>query len=142
MKTKFIVLFIVTSIIFIIGCAVKSDTVKAHQDPTIEEIKAIRNISFEANKTLAYTRIASRTDLNQTAQVHLVEAIFDNLSFDKSRSEVLLTLINNPSFCDAAETAILKRINNLSFENTRENILTAISVVKRLKSMKNSSSEQ
>jgi hypothetical protein len=142
MITKLFVSPFAISVIFIIGCAGAGSSKTAYRGTSIEEINAVSKINFESNKTNAYARIASRTDLSEAAQVHLVKAAFDNLSFDDSRSTVLLSLIENPFFCPAAEKAILKRLDGLSFEKTRDNILMAVNAVKALHSSETGDSEK
>ena len=134
MKMKLFTLVFTISAIFITGCSSTYDSETIYDDSTIKEISAVREMNFESNKTDAYTRIASRTDLSEAAQVRLVKTVFDELSFDSSKSTVLLTLIDNPAFCPAAETAIMKRLGRLSFESTKNNILTAVNAVKTLHS--------
>jgi hypothetical protein len=40
---------------------------------------------------------------------------------------VLLALIANPSFCGAAEHAVLESLDKLAFESSRKKVLKAIS---------------
>jgi len=95
-------------------------------DATIAEIDAVESLSFDANRRDAYNRIAARDGLSDAAQVHLVEAVFENLSFENSKQSVLLTLIGNRGFSDAARRVILDRLNDLAFENTRQRLLEAM----------------
>lgn len=95
-------------------------------DPTISEIKAVRELDFQNNKKSAYLRIAIREDLSNQAQVYLVKEVFDNLAFDDSKEHVLLALIDNPSFSTDAEKAILDRMNRIKFNVTKEHLLLAI----------------
>ena len=99
----------------------------APADETIAEIDAVSKLSFDSDRKQGYKRIAERTELRADAQVYLVEAVFEKLSFDNAKEEVLLTLIGNPSFCRAAEQAILEGLDRLAFENSKKRILKAIS---------------
>ena len=132
MKTKILVLLLITSAFFLIGCACTSCNT---QDPARQQINAVRKMSFESNRKTAYLSIAQRPDLSDTAQVQLVKAVFDTLEFDDSKKMVLLALIENPSFSENAETAILKRLNGVSFDNTKANILMAIDAVHTLRNI-------
>lgn len=96
-------------------------------DQTIAEIDAVSNLSFESDRKQGYKRIAQRQGLSAEAQVHLVETALGKLAFDSAKEEVLLTLIENPDFCHAAEQAILEDLNKLAFENSKKKILEAIS---------------
>ena len=96
-------------------------------DPTVAEIDAVGKLSFDSDREQGYKRIAQREGLSAHAQVHLVEAAIGKLAFDNARQEVLLTLIENPGFCDAAEHAILEKLDKLAFENSKKKILDAIS---------------
>lgn len=97
------------------------------KDTTIHEIDAVSKLSFDNDRQVAYKRIAQRAGLSDTAQVHLVEAVFRRLSFEEAKVDVLLTLVKNSSFSPAAEAAILDRLSHLSFENDRSRVLDAIS---------------
>ena len=96
-------------------------------DETIAEIDAVGKLSFDQNRQEGYKRIAEREGLSEGAQVYLVEAILDKLSFDNAKEDLLLTLINNPSFSSAGKQAILEGLDKLAFENTKQKILKAIS---------------
>jgi PBP1b-binding outer membrane lipoprotein LpoB len=64
MKMKLFTFLFTISAIFITGCSNTYDSETIYDDSTIEEISAVRKMNFESNKTDAYTRIASRTDLS------------------------------------------------------------------------------
>jgi hypothetical protein len=96
------------------------------QDITIAEIDAVRKLSFDNDRQSAYGRIAERENLSDEAQVYLVEAVFKNLSFEKAKVDVLLTLVNNRTFSQAAKGAILDRLDGLSFEKDKSQILEAM----------------
>jgi hypothetical protein len=93
----------------------------------IEEIDAVGKLSFEPNRRDAYSRIANREGLSDAVQEHLVNAVFDNLSFEPFKRDVLMTLISNPCFGPAGKQAILTQLDRLSFEPTKAEILEAIS---------------
>lgn len=93
----------------------------------IEEIDAVGKLSFEPSRSDAYERIARRPGVPDAAQEHLVNAVFDNLSFEPFKRDVLMTLIANPCFGPAGRQAILTQLDRLSFEPTKAEILEAIS---------------
>ncbi|UCF15727.1 MAG: hypothetical protein JSW59_20220 [Phycisphaerales bacterium] len=94
---------------------------------TIAEIDAVGKLSFDSERKKGYERIAQREGLSPEAQVYLVEAVLDKLSFDNAKEAVLLALIENPDFSSAAESEILDRIDRLAFESSKNKILKAIS---------------
>ncbi len=96
-------------------------------DTTIQEINAAGMLSFEDDRQRALKRIAQRKGLDDTTQIHLVEAIFRRLDFEQSKVDVLMTLVKNSSFSLAAESAILDRLSQLSFEHDKSKVLDAIS---------------
>ena len=98
----------------------------AEDRSTLAEIDAASRLGFEQNRLPIYTQIASRPSLSPEAQVHLVKAIFQHVSFENERLTPLLKLIANPSFSSAAKEAILNQLNNLGFENNRRTILEAM----------------
>ena len=105
----------------------KPDVVCVPADGTIEEIDAVGKLTFEPSKLDAYMRIAKRPDLHDEAQVHLVNAVFDNLDFEPSKHNVLMAIISNPGFGPAGRQAILSQLDRLDFEPTKTEILEAIS---------------
>ena len=123
------------SAIFASGCVVvvneetREPRERAHlpADQTIAEIDAVSKLAFESDRKQGCKRIAQREGLSAKAQVHLVETALGKLAFDNGKEEVLLTLIENPSFCHAAEQAILEDLNRLAFESSKKKILEAIS---------------
>ncbi len=96
-------------------------------DGTIEEINAAGKLSFEPHRCDAFKRIAQRPGLSDAAQEHLVNAVFDNLSFEPFKRDVLMALISNPCFSPAGRQAILTQLDRLSFEPFKTEILEAIS---------------
>ncbi len=94
---------------------------------TIEEINAAGKLSFDTHRRDAYMRIAKRPELSDAAQVHLVKAVFKNLSFEHFKRDVLMALISNPCFSPAGRQAILTQLDRLFFEPTKTEILEAIS---------------
>ena len=104
---------------------------RAGSGATIAEIDAVTRLSFDSERKTGYESIAAREGLGAAAQVHLVEAVLDRLSFDNAKEQVLLTLIENPDFCRAAKREILERIDSLAFESSKKKILKAINDRKR-----------
>ena len=99
-------------------------------DETIVEIDAIGKLAFDNSRRDGFRRIAQREDISPEAQVHLIRTTFKKLSFENSKKEILLTLINNPNFCTAAEIEILESLDKLAFNNSKEEILEAINNAK------------
>ncbi len=123
------------SILFVGGCGSNSETALNAKDSitladapdkAIWEIDAISRLPFDADRQRAYKAIARRTNLHETVQTYLIQAVFDHLTFEEAKEDVLLTIIRNPSFNGKSRTAILGRIDTLVFENDRERILRAI----------------
>ena len=131
MKNSLIVVGLVVSVLCVGGCVVfVGEETRGHRgdsDATIAEIDAIGKLSFDSERKKGYERVAEREGLGAAAQVHLVEAVLEKLSFDSAKEEVLLTLIENPDFCSAAEREILEMIDRLAFESSKKKILKAIS---------------
>lgn len=121
--------------VWLSGCIV-IDTEKAEswrqesvepEDVTIRQIDAVGKLSRDSNREDGYKRIAHRHGLSTGAQVHLVEAVFENLSRDSAKEGVLLTLIRNRCFRSEAKSAILDRLDGLARESSREKVLDAMS---------------
>jgi hypothetical protein len=93
----------------------------------IREIDAVGKLSLESNREDGYRRIAQRHGLSTGAQVHLVKAVFEHLSLEDSKMNVLLALVHNPSFRSEAKVALLDRLDQLSLEDDRREILAAMS---------------
>ena len=112
------------------GCGVfVGEETRGHRgdsDAAIAEIDAVGRLSFDSERRKGYERIAARDGLGAAAQVHLVEAVLEKLPFDNAKEQVLLTLIENQDFCNAAEREILERIDRLAFESSKKKILKAI----------------
>ncbi len=131
MKNGLLVVGLVVSALCLGGCIVfVGEETRGHRggsDATIAEIDAVGKLSFDSERQEGYERIAQRQGLSPGAQVHLVEAALGKLSFDNAKEEVLLTLIDNPDFCSAAEREILESIDRLAFESSKKEVLKAIS---------------
>jgi hypothetical protein len=136
MRKLLLAVITIWGIAWIGGCVVVVSEEKRHPrrpqvvypaDATIEEIDAVGKLSFDSSRHAAYKRIAERPALSDPAQIHLVEAVFANLSFESAKEDVLLTLIKNPDFSPAARQAILRNLDGLSFESARNRVLSAIS---------------
>ncbi len=100
------------------------------RETTVQEIDAIGRLGFEDDRHRGFKRIAERSDLSDDVQVHLIEATFEKLGFEVSRTDVLLALVNNPCFSSAGETALLERLDRLGFEDSKRRILEAINKAK------------
>jgi hypothetical protein len=95
-------------------------------DVTNSEIDAVSKLSLEDNRRDGYKRIAERRCLCPDVQTHLVEAVFQNLSLEDSKVDVLMALIHNRCFSSPAKAAILQHLDQLSLEDSRRDILDAI----------------
>ena len=128
---------VILAAIWLTGCTVVVHEQRRHPrephvsrvpaDGTIEEINAVGKLSFEPSRSDAFKRIAKRPGLSDAAQEHLVSAVFDNLSFEPFKRDVLMALISNPCFSPAGRQAILTQLDRLSFEPFKTEILEAIS---------------
>jgi len=129
MKNSVLVVVLTAWAVCLAGCLIIAEDEEAicvADDPAIVEIDAISKLSFDADRQHAYKRIAAREGLSEAAQVHLVKEALDNLSFEAAKEDILLTLIRNPGFSSAAESAMLKRLDKFSFESSKNKILEVI----------------
>ena len=136
MNKSLLVVGLLVSAICLGGCIVIVDEetsgpsgpkVYLPDDGTIAEIDAVGKLSFDSDRKQGYERIAAREGISAETQVHLVEAALGKLSFDNAKEDVLLTLIENPDFCSAAERKILEKLDRLAFASNKKKILKAIS---------------
>jgi hypothetical protein len=134
MKTWLLIVGLALATALANGCIVidteKTETSLSSTEPedvTIREIDAVGELSLENNQREAYKRIAQRHNLASGAQVHLVEAVFEHLSLENSKVDVLLALVHNRCFSSEAKGAILDRLDGLALENSRREILSAMS---------------
>jgi hypothetical protein len=139
MKKKLLSAILLILIVCIQGCVIvvdgdqwpqKSQQNNIVSDETITEIDAIGKLAFDNSRREGFKRVAQRENISPEAQVHLIRATFKKLSFENSKKEILLTLINNPNFCSAAEIEILESLDKLAFNNSKEEILKAIDNVR------------
>jgi len=134
MKTWLLIVGLALVTVLANGCIVidteKTETSWSSTEPedvTIREIDAVGRLSLEDNQREGYKRIAQRHNLSGGAQVHLVEAVFEHLSLEDSKVDVLLTLVHNRCFSPEAKGAILDRLDKLALEDSRREILSAMS---------------
>ena len=90
---------------------------------TLAEIDAAARLNFSNARKDALRQIAARPNLSPAVQVHLVNVVYQSLTFDTAKVELLNALIGNPSFSDAARQAIVTQLNRLSFETNKQAIL-------------------
>ena len=95
-------------------------------DVTISEIDAAGKLAFDSDREEAFKKIARREKLSEPAQLHLIDATFKRLAFENAKVDVLLTLVDNPSFTIGAKAALLDRLDRLAFENDKRKILDAV----------------
>jgi hypothetical protein len=93
---------------------------------TLAEIDAAGSLSFDNGRVPALKNVAVRPNLSAPIQVHLINVALNRLSFDVGKEEVLLALIQNPSFSPAGKETVLRRLNSLQFDASRTRILNAI----------------
>lgn len=128
MKSRSIIVGLSVLALWLGGCVVFVDERAADStDATIAEIDAVGELSFGSERKGAYEAIAAREGLAARAQVHLVEAVLNNLEHDSAKEAVLLKLVGNPDFSKAAERAIRESVDKLAFESSRQSVLKAMS---------------
>jgi len=93
---------------------------------TIAEIDAVSRLHSDSAKFEGFKAIAAREGLRAEAQAHLVKPVYESLYSDSDAEEVLLTLINNPGFSNAAKLAILTHLDKLASEKSRIRVVKAI----------------
>ena len=91
--------------------------------PERAEIDAAARLAMDSSRVEALRRIAARPQLSPGAQVHLAVAVFDHVTFESGKVSTLQTLIQNPSFSEAARQTVLVRLHELSFEAHKTSIL-------------------
>jgi len=135
MKKNLLFGFIGISILFVGGChsnsakhfsTGNSNSLVETPDKAIREIDTIARLSFDADRQKAFKAIARRSNLDEAVQTYLIQAVFEHLTFEAAKEDVLLTIIRNPRFNGEGRSAILGSIDRLVFENDREKILRAI----------------
>jgi hypothetical protein len=129
MKKSLLVVGLFLSVICLSGCNVVGGggAWGTKRDKTIARIDAVDKLKFERDRRREYKKIAGRDGISPDAQVYLVKTVFDKLTFENAKEEVLLALIKNPSFCDSGEKTILDSLDKLAFESSKQKILKAIS---------------
>ena len=90
---------------------------------TFAEIDAAGKLGFDSSRTAALKTIASRSNLSEMAQVHLVDTVFRRVGFESSRMIVLQTLIENEAFTNSAKQRLLANLSRLAFESDRVAVL-------------------
>ncbi|MHC4647012.1 MAG: hypothetical protein ACYTBJ_16065 [Planctomycetota bacterium] len=130
MSKGFLAAGMVMSALSLAGCIIVSDEREHPQQPpkdvTILEIDAVSKMALESSRLQGYERIAKRAGLSDATQAYLVEAVFEDLSLESSKLNVLLTLIRNPGFRAAGERAMLENLDKLALESSKRMILDAI----------------
>ena len=90
---------------------------------TLAEIQAAGKLTFDDSRTTAFKSIASRTNLSERAQLHLIDTVFRRLTFENSRITVLQALIENEASTYAAKQRLLGNISKFAFDSNRSAIL-------------------
>ncbi len=129
MKKSLFVVGLFLSAVCLTGCngIVSGKAGGAPRDKTITKIDAIDKLKFDRDKRQGYKKIAGRAGISPDAQVYLVKTVFDKLTFENAKEEVLLALIKNPGFCSSGEKAVLESLDKLAFESSKQKILKALS---------------
>ncbi|MGB7413708.1 MAG: hypothetical protein WA902_05835 [Thermosynechococcaceae cyanobacterium] len=70
--------------------------------------------------------IAKQLKLAPPHQVVVVEAVFNEVTFASSQTDILLALIQRPDFASKAEQKIRDRIEDISFKSNQEKITEAL----------------
>ncbi|UCD50265.1 MAG: hypothetical protein JSW27_22395 [Phycisphaerales bacterium] len=92
----------------------------------MQEINAVRKLSFDSDRAERYAQIARREGLSERTQIYLIEAVLKHLAFENAKVDVLLALAGNPSFTPGARAALLERLDRLAFEHDKRAILEAL----------------
>jgi len=93
---------------------------------TIAEIDAISKLNFDQPRQDGFRAVATRSGLSPGVQVHLVNTTVRSLNFDAAKVEVLVALVQNPSFSVSAKEAIFKQLDHLSFDASKSTVMSAI----------------
>lgn len=93
---------------------------------TLAEIDAASDLTFNDEKEKTFIGIASRPYLSGEAQGYLVQKAMQSLVFDDSKRDVLLALVNNPTFVAEGKQAVLENLDALTFESSKTKVLEAI----------------
>ena len=92
----------------------------------IAEIDAAFSLNFENDRVGRLSAIARRTNLSPTVQTYLATRTLRNISFDNNKVEIVMMLIRNPAFCNAAKQEILANLKRVSFDGNKQTILDAL----------------
>jgi hypothetical protein len=91
-----------------------------------DEIDAAAALTFDDSRAEIYRAVAGRPGLTPGEQAHLVCTALRTLSFDSTREDVLLRLVENPEFAPRAKACILRNLNRFSFDDARVRLLHAM----------------
>lgn len=117
------------------GCfVIGEDTyVNPADEKTIKEIDDAKKLEWQSQMRRAYHRIAMREGLNDGGQVYLVKAVFETLELDSTKEMVLMDLIMNPQFSEAADKAITRRLDWITLEKSKQRIKHALELRRSLR---------
>ncbi|MGF1604523.1 MAG: hypothetical protein ACFCU8_21440 [Thermosynechococcaceae cyanobacterium] len=79
-----------------------------------------------SDKAKLLESVAKQLDLTPPNQVAVVEAVFDEVTFASSQTDILLALIQRPNFAAEAEQKIRDRIDDISFKSSQDKITAAL----------------
>lgn len=130
MRTILLLSGLLVAAVVIAGCGTSASTqtslkadVSAEPSPPwkiISQIDEAGTLTDETQKRDTYKAIAESRGLSGDIQLHLVKAVFDNLTSSSAKQEVLLALTWNPDFNCSAKMAILDRLKELESKNRRD----------------------
>jgi hypothetical protein len=111
-------------------CSIKSECSKCkpkafvvQHEPVVAEIDAACSLISETNKFQLFASIASRPNLSDSGQVHLVRKTNDCFISDSNKLDILLTLSHNPALSPAGKTEILAKLDMFISESNKRAIL-------------------
>ena len=117
-------LCLLLAITSLIGCVTPPPPPRPDETLTQKEVNVASALKFESSREEALLAVAKRTDLAATDQVYLIDVIYQRLTVEESKMNLLKNLIHNPAFTNAAKAAILDGLTeNLKFDNDRQQIL-------------------
>lgn len=96
------------------------------QAANLAEIDAAAQLNMDNARTEGLLRLADRPMLAPPVQVHLVNTIYQRLSFDNNKVQVLKRVIARPDFCDPTRHAIVAQLAKLGFDSNKQEILNDI----------------
>lgn len=92
-----------------------------------KEINAAAAMDMESNREGALAAIVTRKNLSQSDQVYVVKTIYGKLQTDRTKVNLLKSLIQNPEFGNAAKGVMLDGMKDgLKEDISRRQVLQAL----------------